>query len=99
MIPELRPATRALLLLGENPAHYPLADGALLAEHSPPAEFARLFIVFVLSQFLFQTAPLEQLLEPPKGRANRLTIVNTHPDRHTYIHSKRPCLRGGTMPM
>ena len=59
-----------------------LTDGGELAELGAAAKFTRLFVVLALSQFFLQTAALEQFLEATHGGRNRLSIVNSHPQRH-----------------
>jgi len=62
----------------------PLADGAQLAQLGAPPRLTGLLVVFPLAQLLGQAAPLEQLLEAAQGRADRLTVVDAHPQRHGY---------------
>src|SRR5262249_35787197 len=67
--------------------HDALADRAQLAELGPAAEFARLFVVLVLTQLLLHSAPLQQFLEAAERRPDRLAVMHTHPDGHTFALS------------
>jgi hypothetical protein len=64
-----------------------LADGALLAKFGAPTGLARLLVVFPLSQFFLNAAALEQFLESSQRQPDRLSVVNTHPQRHTVVLS------------
>src|SRR5207248_748095 len=66
-------------LLGAEPG---LADGALLAEFRAAAGLAGLFVILALPQLFLDAAALEQFLEPAQGQADRLPIMNKHPQRH-----------------
>jgi hypothetical protein len=67
------------LRLPHRRLHAGLADGTLLAELGPAADFARLFVMFALAEFFLQATAFQKFLEPAKGRAYRLSIVHTHP--------------------
>lgn len=55
------------------------ADGALLAQLGPAACLARLLVILSLAQLFLNPAAFEQLLEAPKGQADRLSFVDAHP--------------------
>src|SRR5215470_5467195 len=69
----------------ERPApglRLPFEDGAVPAQLGPPAGLARLLVILALAQLLLQAAPLQQFLETAQGRADRLALVDPHPQRH-----------------
>src|SRR5438552_18603915 len=85
VVPEADRSRRAEAL-GARPApglQDPLADRAELAELGPPPQFARLLVEPPLAQRLEQAAALHQLLEPAQRRADRLPVVDAHPQRHS----------------
>src|SRR5262249_7422800 len=45
--------------------------------------------MFALSQFFLEPAALEQLLEPAQRGADRLPVMDTHSQRHTYSHTPK----------
>src|SRR6266849_4560736 len=59
-----------------------LADGTLFAKFGAATRLAWLLVVFPLSQFFLDPAPLQQFLEAAQGKANWLSIVDAHPQRH-----------------
>src|SRR5262249_33506762 len=65
-----------------------LAEGRLFDRAPPLGLFAapglaRLLVVFVGPQLPFDPTPLDQLLEPPEGRADRLPVVDPHSQSHS----------------
>jgi hypothetical protein len=63
------------------------SNRALLAQLCPATGFTRLFVVLALSQLFLDAASLQQLLKAAQGQANRLSIVNTHPQGHSALLS------------
>src|SRR4051812_31096689 len=59
-----------------------LADGAAPLGLLAGAGLARLLVILVGAQLALQAAALDQLLEPPQGRTDRLPVVNPHPQSH-----------------
>src|SRR5262249_36491567 len=58
------------------------ADGALLAQFRAPPRLTGLFVILAFAEFFLNPASLQQLLEPAQGQSDRLSFVNTHPQRH-----------------
>src|SRR5436309_2191065 len=59
---------KGLLWLAVFGADLGFADGALLAELGPAADFTWLLVVLTLAQFFLEATSFEQFLEAPKSR-------------------------------
>src|SRR5215510_5693207 len=72
-----------------------LADGTLPAQRGPSPDLARLLVILALAQLPLEAAPLKQFLEAAQGRADRLPLVDPHPQWHAFSLENPPGKPGG----